>query len=121
LDPVLLRTVQFHASTSDDADDVQKLTDVHSLYDQFPFWGARLQILWQEAEEPTPTSFIGRLGDRKKSPRFMWWCGLMALAVAIMFGIVSTVLAAAQVWISYCSWMGDAKVLWCGLKEGNGG
>ncbi|KAK4165506.1 hypothetical protein QBC43DRAFT_208455 [Cladorrhinum sp. PSN259] len=119
LDPMLLRTVQFHASTFDDVDDVQELTDVHSLYDQFPFWGARLQILWQEAEEPTPTSFIGKLSDRKKSPRFMWWCGLMAIAVAIMFGIVGTVLAALQVWISYCSWMDDANVFGCGLKGGH--
>lgn len=119
LDPILLQPIRFHASDHQNAGDVQKPTDVYGLYEQFPFWGARLQNLWAEAEEPTPTSFIGKLSDRKKSPRFMYWCGVLTLTVAVMFGIVSTILAALQVWISYCSWMGD--VSGCGLKQSVGG
>ena len=121
LDPILLQSIRFHSSDHENAGDVQKPTDVYSLYEQFPFWGARLQSLWTEAEEPTPTTFIGKLSDRKKSPRFTYWCGVLTLTVALMFGIVATILAALQVWISYCSWMGDTPVRGCGLKNAMGG
>ena len=117
LDPTLLEPVRFRFRSPhhENAGHIQKPTDIFGLYEEFPFWGARLQRLWAEAEEPTPTSFFGKLSDRKKSPRFMYWCGLIALTVAVVFGILSTILAALQVWVSYCSWMGDVRG--CGLKN----
>ncbi|KAK4209730.1 hypothetical protein QBC37DRAFT_429942 [Rhypophila decipiens] len=111
LDPFLLDFLQTESSADHETpSDVQRPTDIHGLYKQFPFWAARLQQLCSEAEDPEPTSSIGKYTERRKSPRFTYWCGLVAIMVAIAFGLVSTVLAALQVWISYCSWMDDSSV-----------
>jgi len=117
LDPALLQSLRFHPSDHDSPSDARKPTDFCGLYQRFPFWAARLHDLWAEADDPAPVSYIGRLTERKKSPRFMYWCGVMAVAVAILFGVVATILAALQVWISYCSWLDDPSVHGCGLKS----
>ncbi|KAK3314078.1 hypothetical protein B0H66DRAFT_643524 [Apodospora peruviana] len=117
LDPALLQTLQFQSSDHESPSDVQRATDIHSLYQRFPYWAARLHELWAEADDPEPTSYIGKYTERKKSPRFMYWCGVLGIMVAIMFGIVSTVLGCLQVWISYCSWVNDSSIRGCGLKK----
>ena len=96
LNPTLRESLS-QSSDHENPGDVQQPTDIHSLYKRFPFWAGNLLNLRAEAEDPKPTGYFSKLGDRKKSPRFMYWCGVLALSVAIMFGIVSTMLGALQV------------------------
>ncbi|KAK8024336.1 hypothetical protein PG993_012402 [Apiospora rasikravindrae] len=80
---------------------------VSALYQRFPYWGERLYDLWVEAEDPTPITTVGKWSDSKKSGRYVYWAGFVALVIVILFGIAATVLAALQVWISWCSWVDD--------------
>jgi hypothetical protein len=81
--------------------------DVTSLSERFPHWGKRLYFLWLEADNPAPVTMAGRWSDSRKSPRFTYWAGVIALSIAIVFGVFATILSALQVWISYCAWRGS--------------
>ncbi|KAK6856658.1 hypothetical protein PG990_011503 [Apiospora arundinis] len=59
-----------------------------------PLLGERLYDLWIEAEDPTPITTVGKWSDSKKSGRYVYWAGFMALVIAIIFGIAATALAA---------------------------
>lgn len=61
-------------------------------------------MLWREAENPAPISKLGWWSESRKSPRFTYWVGVIALSLALFFGIVASVLSAAQVWVSYNAW-----------------
>jgi len=53
-------------------------------------------------------SWYEKWSDRRKSPRFMYWAGVLALVLAFLFGIFATVLGVLRVWISYCGWKGPS-------------
>ncbi|RYP20572.1 hypothetical protein DL765_002729 [Monosporascus sp. GIB2] len=68
LDPMLLQSLQFQPSDHESPSDARKPTDIHGLYQRFPFWAARLHDLWAEADDPVPVSYIGKFTEKKKSP-----------------------------------------------------
>jgi hypothetical protein len=74
------------------------------LFKRYRHWATRLQIIFEEADDPTPVSRTGMWADRHKATRHSFWITFMAFAVAIAFGVVSTGLGAVQVYISYCAW-----------------
>jgi hypothetical protein len=78
--------------------------DIRSLIDKFPYWNERLYNLWREADDPTPITRLGWWSESKKSPRFTYWAGVVALSFAIFFVVMATILSGLQVWISYCTW-----------------
>lgn len=90
--------------------------DVQSLYEKYPYWGERLHILWKEADDPSPITKIGRWAESKKNPRFTYWCFIISISVAVLFGIVATGLAGVQVWIAYCAWIDDPTKPQCWYK-----
>lgn len=108
LDPGLAasRLVQQHHEHPRDA---LQPVNVSLLGEKFPHWGERLYMLWQESENPAPVSRIGKWSESRKSPRFTWWAGVIALSIAVFFGLLATLLSAVQVWISYSSWKNDLK------------
>jgi hypothetical protein len=112
LDPRLkaCRPYQWYHNSPHDA--MQQL-DISTLSERFPHWAKRLYVLWLEADNPAPVSQAGWWSESKKSPRFNYWAGVIALSFAVLFGIVSTTLGALQVWISYCTWRGDGASRWC--------
>lgn len=114
LDPAFMGSLQLGVSTRSTGDQMLPPNDLGGLYKRFPFWGKRLHDLWKEADEPSPLSYIGRLSDRKKGSRFTYCCAVVAVSIAIMFGVFATVLGCIQVWISYCSWVDDPTVRGCG-------
>lgn len=79
---------------------------VQELFEEFPYWGDRLYKILKEVEDPTPMMWYERWSDRKKNPRYTYWAGVVTLGLALLFGILATILGALQVWISYCSWQG---------------
>ncbi len=87
--------------------------DVRSLYQKYPYWADRLYALWKEADDPTPVTTIERWSESRRNPRFTYWCTVVSLTIAIMFGISATVLAALQVWISYCTWIDNPMKSLC--------
>lgn len=113
LDSAFLSSLQYATAKRDAADQSRRPRDVKELYQRFPFWGQRLHELWDEAENPTPLTYFDRLSERKKSPRFTYWCAAIGISLAIMFGVLATVLGGIQVWISYCSWLDDPTVRGC--------
>lgn len=113
LDPRLLVPFQPYHGYHETPRDVLLPETVRDLYERFPHWGDRLYLLWKEAEDPTPITAMGKWSDSNKSPRFMYWAGVIAVSIAIFFGIVATVLGALQVWISYCSWTNDPTISGC--------
>ncbi|KAK1490172.1 hypothetical protein CTAM01_10841 [Colletotrichum tamarilloi] len=91
--------------------------DLHALYTEYPHWAPRLACLLKEVDDPTPTTRWERYADERKSPRHMYKCALAAFIVAAIFGILATVLAAVQVWISYCDWVNDPERPLCKVKK----
>ena len=51
-------------------------------------------MLWKEAEDPIPITAMGKWSESKKSPRFMYWAGVVAVSIATFFGSVATALGA---------------------------
>ncbi|KAI0142902.1 hypothetical protein GGR57DRAFT_508502 [Xylariaceae sp. FL1272] len=84
------------------------LTNRRELYERYPHWGLRLHMLLEEVDDPTPLSWVGRWSERRKSARHSFWVTFVAFVIAIVFGLVATVLGGIQVWISYCQWQGEA-------------
>ena len=90
--------------------------DVQALFMHYPYWGERLYRLLKEVEEPTPMTWYERFSDRRKSPRYSYWCTVIAIVLALFFGIASTVLGALQVWMGYCNMRSDGRG--CGPLKG---
>ncbi|KAK8071175.1 hypothetical protein PG997_011378 [Apiospora hydei] len=107
LDPSLLEPLPPDHSYHETQRDALLPRSVSALYQRFPYWGERLYDLWIEAEDPTPITTVGKWSDSKKSGRYVYWAGFVALVIAILFGVAATVLAALQVWISWCGWVDD--------------
>lgn len=82
------------------------LTNVKDLFDRFPHWAIRLHQIYAEAEDPTPTSFLGRWSERRRGPRHTYWVTVLALVLASFFAFAALTLGGVQVWISYCQWQG---------------
>ncbi|KAF6833450.1 hypothetical protein CPLU01_05488 [Colletotrichum plurivorum] len=91
--------------------------DTRELLRQYPYWGTQLARLLREVEEPTPVTWLERHAERRRSPRHMYKCAMAALVVAAVFGMLATVLAAVQVWISYCAWVEDPSRAMCGARK----
>jgi hypothetical protein len=87
--------------------------DVRRLYQKFPYWGDRIYCLWLDADDPAPVSKLGWWSEGKKSPRFVYWAGVIALSIAVFFGVVASVLSAVQVWLTYCAWKNDPDTMGC--------
>ncbi|KAI0554385.1 hypothetical protein F4679DRAFT_525901 [Xylaria curta] len=83
------------------------LTNRRELYERYPHWGLRLHMLLEEVEDPTPLSWMGRWSERRKAARYSFWVTFAAFVIAMVFGLVATILGAVQVWISYCQWQGE--------------
>lgn len=83
------------------------LTNRRELYARYPHWAVRLHTIYEEAQDPTPMSWVGRWSERQKAARHTFWLTYLAIVVAVLFGIVSVVLGVFQVWISWCSWGGN--------------
>lgn len=96
-------------------------TDVRSLYEKYPYWADRLYELWREADDPTPTTRIERWTEARRNPRFTYWCAVISIVIALLFGMIATSLAAVQVWITWCEWIDDPSVAQCGYKKAAGG
>ncbi|KAJ0298241.1 hypothetical protein COL516b_010164 [Colletotrichum fioriniae] len=77
---------------------------LHDLYEDFPYWAPQLARLLEEVDDPTPTTRWERYAERRKSHRHTYKCAIAALVVAAVSGTLATLLAAVQVWISYCDW-----------------
>ncbi|KAI1258454.1 hypothetical protein F5Y18DRAFT_444567 [Xylariaceae sp. FL1019] len=117
LDPALLQPFQHLVSEHKSPADALLPVDVNGLYKRFPFWAERLHGLSAEANDPTPITPFERLTHRKQSPRFTYWCAVVAVIIGILFGVFATILGALQVWISYCSWLDDPSINGCGRKH----
>ncbi|KAK1713312.1 uncharacterized protein BDZ83DRAFT_756828 [Colletotrichum acutatum] len=77
---------------------------LHDLYEGFPHWAPQLARLLEEVDDPTPTTRWERYAERRRSHRHTYKCAIAALVVAAVSGTLATLLAAVQVWISYCDW-----------------
>ncbi|KAL2880802.1 hypothetical protein SGCOL_003829 [Colletotrichum sp. CLE4] len=85
---------------------------LYDLYEDFPYWAPQLARLLEEVDDPTPTTRWERYAERRKSHRHTYKCAIAALVVAAVSGTLATLLAAVQVWISYCDWdKNDHKAL----------
>jgi hypothetical protein len=107
LDEYFLRPFHSHYGDHEHPQDALDPDDVRSLYRKYPYWADRLYTLWKEADDPTPITLIERWSESRKNPRFTYWCTVVSITVAILFGMVATVLSALQVWITYCGWIDD--------------
>ncbi|KAJ0119787.1 hypothetical protein J7T55_013991 [Diaporthe amygdali] len=77
----------------------RSILNTADLFDIYPHWASRLQLIYEEAEDPTPSSTV-------------------AFALAILFGLAATILGALQLWVSYCQWQVPDGGHGCGSKRG---
>lgn len=80
------------------------LENSHELYDRYPHWAPRLHALYDEAQEPGPSTALGRWAERRRAARHTYWVTAAAFTLAIVFGVTSTVVGVLQLWVSYCQW-----------------
>ncbi|KAI1080252.1 hypothetical protein F5B20DRAFT_589677 [Whalleya microplaca] len=113
LDPGLLGPLSPPYGDHEHPQDAIDPSDVRGLYEKYQYWGERLYELWKEADDPTPTGRIEQWSESRRNPRFTYWCTIASLTIAIMFGMLATILGALQVWISYCSWINDPSASRC--------
>jgi hypothetical protein len=95
------------------------LTTRRELFEQYPRWAPRLLRLYEEIEDPTPTTWLERYSDRRKSARHVYTLTYLALVLALLLGILTVTLGILQVWISYCDWKGDIGGI-CGSQPADG-
>ncbi|KAI0141977.1 hypothetical protein BJ166DRAFT_629804 [Pestalotiopsis sp. NC0098] len=121
LDPYLL--VHFYQDSRDHEcpRDAIEPRDIKSLYEKYPYWADRLYDLWREADDPTPITTIERWSEARRNPRFTYWCAVVSIILAFTFGMISTGLAAVQVWIAWCDWIGDPTAAQCGYQRPGAG
>lgn len=74
------------------------------LFDVYPHWAVRLQEIYEEAQDPTPSSAVGKWAERRKGPRHTYWVTVVGFLLAILFGLAATILGVMQLWVSYCQW-----------------
>ncbi|KXH38120.1 hypothetical protein CNYM01_12111 [Colletotrichum nymphaeae SA-01] len=86
---------------------------LHDLYEDFPYWAPQLARLLEEVDDPTPTTRWEKYAERRKSHRHTYKCAIAALVVAAVSGTLATLLAAVQVWISYCDWEKNTNKTLC--------
>ncbi|KAK6080372.1 hypothetical protein SCUP234_05313 [Seiridium cupressi] len=117
LDPYLLDHFYLDMRDHESPRDALEPRDIRGLYEKYPYWADRLYDLWREADDPTPITRIERWTEARKNPRFTYWCAVVSIMLAIMFGLLATGLAAIQVWISWCDWLDDPSLSQCGYKN----
>ncbi|KAK1964886.1 hypothetical protein LY78DRAFT_542892, partial [Colletotrichum sublineola] len=79
-----------------DADVGTRLTTYSQMFKRYPHWGLRIQSLMEEAEDPTPMTWIGRWAERRKGPRHAFWVTVVAFVVASLFGTIAMALGIVQ-------------------------
>lgn len=107
LDPGFLQPSWLQDQPHDRLRDALDPVDIRALYEKYPYWGERLYDIWREADDPTPITAIERWTEAKRNPRFTYWCTVVAVSLAVLFGVTATAMGAVQVWIAYCDWAGE--------------
>jgi hypothetical protein len=97
--------------------DALEPTDLRSLYEKYGFWADRLYALWREADDPTPLTTLGMWTDSRRNPRFQYWCLVISISVAIVFGAIAVGLGVVQIWMSYSAWVDDPSKPQCWYKH----
>lgn len=92
------------------------LTNIRELYELFPHWGRRLQALYDEADEPTPSSALEKLAEGKRANWRTYWIAVIALVLAAVFGLLSVVLGTLQLWVAWCQWQVPSGGKACGAR-----
>ncbi|KAK9779608.1 hypothetical protein AB5N19_12707 [Seiridium cardinale] len=86
LDPYLLDHFYLDMRDHESPRDALEPRDIRGLYEKYPYWADRLYDLWREADDPTPITRIERWTEARKNPRFTYWCAVVSIMLAIMFG-----------------------------------
>ncbi|KAI1393365.1 uncharacterized protein F4822DRAFT_9613 [Hypoxylon trugodes] len=113
LDPYLLRSIQGDLEEHEHPRDALEPEDARALYQKYPYWADRLYDLWREADDPMPVTNLERWSESRRNPRFTYWCAVVSIGVAIVFGLVANILGAMQLWISYCDWKNNSSLPVC--------
>ncbi|KAK5659867.1 hypothetical protein OQA88_13330 [Cercophora sp. LCS_1] len=77
-----------------------------ALFERYPHWAMRLELLFEEAEDPIPVTAAEKWAERRKGPRYTFWITTVAFVFALLFGLITLGLGGVQIWISYCDWRG---------------
>jgi hypothetical protein len=120
LDTYLLDHFYLDARDHECPGDAIEPRDIKSLYEKYPYWADRLYDIWREADDPTPITKIERWTEARRNPRFTYWCAVVSIMLAFTFGMLSTGLAAAQLWIAWCDWVDDPTVAQCWYRRVGG-
>ncbi|KAH8898204.1 hypothetical protein GQ53DRAFT_817499 [Thozetella sp. PMI_491] len=96
LDETFLRPLPTHYGEHQQPQDALDPEDVRGLYLKYPYWADRLYALWKEADDPAPITLIERWSESRRNPRFTYWCTVVSITIAILFGMVATGLSAVQ-------------------------
>lgn len=81
---------------------LEEVCDTRELFELYPHWVRRWQVLHQEVEAPTPVSRLDKRAQRRRDERQAFKVAYLSLLMAIGFGVVVTVPGVLQLWVSYC-------------------
>lgn len=82
----------------------------------------RLQIIFEEADDPTPVTPMGMWLDRHTASRHAFGITVFAFSVTILFGVLSLAVGGAQIWIAFCTWHpSDSGICWTAPTNGTNG
>lgn len=80
------------------------INNTQALFELYPNWASRLLAIYEEAEDPSPSTAIGKWAEQRRGPRHTYWVTVAGFILAISFGLAATILGALQFWVGYCQW-----------------
>lgn len=98
---------------------LEEVRDTQKLFELYPHWARRWQVIHQEAEAPTPVSRLDKWAQRRRDERHAFKVAYLALLLAVGFGVMAMVLGVLQLWVSYCQWQVQDGGHGCGPRKGS--
>lgn len=71
---------------------------------QLRYWGKRLDDLYEQMQNPTPTGYVEKWMERRSGARYVMMATLGGVLFAVVLGMLSLGVSIFQAWVGYQQW-----------------
>lgn len=68
------------------------------------YWGARLEELYEQMENPKASGYFEKWIERRSGARYVMMATLAGVTIAIVLGVLSLAVSIFQAWVGYQQW-----------------